>query len=79
MVFNLIFPVYTRYVRFIFVFSSLCLLCGLLLVCWASCFATGSWYLVSRAFSGGIDYVLGVSRISVALLCLLWAIDSSLG
>ena len=34
--------------------------------------------LVSRAFFGGFDRVLGVFRVSVASLCLLWATDSSL-
>ena len=63
----------------ILVFSSLCLLCGLFLVCWASFFATGSRYWFLGLFSRGFNRVLGVLRVSVALLCLLWATDSSLG
>ena len=40
--FNPIFPVYTRYVRLSLSLLRCVCFCGLLLVCWASCFAIGS-------------------------------------
>ena len=72
---TLFFQFYTRYVRYSYLFFVVFALWFVGQV--ALRLGVGIWFL--GLFSGGFDCVLGVFRVSVAPLCLLWAIDSSLG
>ena len=51
----------------------------LFLACLGNFLATGGRYWFLRLFLGGFDRVLGVFRVSVAPLHLLWVSDPSLG
>ena len=51
----------------------------LFLACLGKFLATGGRYWFLRLFLGGFDRVLGVFRVSVAPLHLLWVSDPSLG
>ena len=60
-------PIFPIYIRYVFYFCFLFVVFGWLgkfLCDWES-------VLVSKAFFGGFDHVLGVFRVSVAPLCLL--------
>ena len=74
-------PIFPVYIRYVFYFCFLFVVFTLFGCFWLVGQVVCDWVsiLVSRVFSGGFAYVLGVFRVSVAPLHFLRVVDSSLG